>query len=511
MRRQQVPTIQTPPARGQFLPQLALWVILALALVSGFYWATQGTPQSTSTSVHQGDARASDSHQSMATRPAPTSIDNMDNARWLRSKHKDTYNRLQDLSWIRDGLTDHEPTTAQDLLHLAGNDHQTLQGVLALHWVQDAITTSEAKAILGLVYLSYRAPETTRKLLTMPFLESVAEADALLIDGLHYSSQWNTLTAFMDHATIADGITDDEVIFAIAATLVRNPSHLDRMLTPGNATVETVQTATSRTPRLSISIVRTGVRKPTNSNAVVEDAIIYLEDTMDMALPTNHVILVLDDHAVPGDYSGINYGHGLAYLTRAEDGTDWNRDAFKMGMIHEVAHYFWQGNEQWLDEGVANTLEYAFGRTRGLTDMGTSKRRNCTLDSLEALSILRPNPDSPQYQCNYHLGEKLLLELRTTQGEEEFRTGLRNLHQLTTDLAANDEEAGIDQLRAAFQDQLTIVDRHWAGTPPPAHTARRYSPDIRLREAMKLNAHPEEPTTADHHGPHPRQEINSEP
>ena len=31
----------------------------------------------------------------------------------------------------------------------------------------------------------------------------------------------------------------------------------------------------------------------------------------------------------------------------------------QQGLAHEVAHYYWRGNEDWIDEGLANTIEYS--------------------------------------------------------------------------------------------------------------------------------------------------------
>ena len=206
-----------------------------------------------------------DDKESNTPLTVPTNIDKMENADWLRSRHGGTYKTIKNLPWVKDGLTVEEAEAAQNLIHMGVNDHETLERVLELQWTGDRITSPEAKAIRWLMYLSSRDKGTSRKLAAMPFLGSVAEADALLIAGLHGRWHRGTLPEFMNHPTVADGITDNETVFAVAATIIDDGSQLARVLNPGSATVETIQTASSRTPNLSISIVRAGTRRVTDS------------------------------------------------------------------------------------------------------------------------------------------------------------------------------------------------------------------------------------------------------
>ena len=397
----------------------------------------------------------------------PTNIDKMENADWLRGRHGGTYKTIKNLQWVKDGLTGEEAKAAQNLIHMAVNDHETLERVLALQWTEDHITSPESKAIQKLMYLSYRDKEATRKVAEMPFLESVTEADALLIDGLHGRWHRGTLSGFMNHPTVADGITDNETVFAVAGTIIDDNSQLGRVLNPGSATVETVQTASSRTPNLSISIVRAGTRRVTDSSKTVEEAVKYVEEAMGLALPTNHVIVLLDDTGVIADFAGVNYGQAIAYLRKGEDGTDWDRAAFRKGMVHEVAHYFWRGSEDWIDEGMSNTIEYGFGRDQGLPmDLITTKQKTCTVTTLQELSRLDPGHESPQFHCNYYLGEKLFFELQQSKGKQKFQEGSQKLYKMALAFAEDDETAGIEEVRKAFGEESPVIAKHWTGRQP---------------------------------------------
>ena len=367
-----------------------------------------------------------------------------------------------------------EATTTQDLLYMAAADHDTLKAVLSLQWTQDSITPPEAKAISGLRALAHRDADITKMITAMPFLESVAEEDALLIDAPHSAWHRNTLNDFVTHPTIADGITDTETIRAVAATTINDTAQIHRLLNPGSAIVETIQTSTPRTPDLNISVVRAGTRRATDTSILVEEAVGYVEDFMNLPLPTNHVILLLDDTGVTTGFAGVNYGQAIAYLRKGEDGTEWERAAFRKGMVHEVAHYFWRGAENWLDEGMAELIEHNYALETGLPPaMVQSKKGSCTLKTLAQLSALDLPHSHPEHRCNYHLGSALFIDLQTELGPTQFKLGAQQLYRLLEILYVRDDKAGIKEVEAAFPQNKHISATHWNGIaiPPPTAAA----------------------------------------
>ena len=438
----------------------------------GNHQNTAGNPLATSTAAPTAARPIPNTKTIPPTRTIPTELSEMENADWLRSRHGGTYKTLKNLAWLRDGLTKNEAETAQNLLYMAANDHETLKKALDLQWVKDDINRAEAKATRHLMYLSYRDKAASRKLTEMPFLSSITESDALLISGLHGRAHRGTLSEFMTHPTIADGITDDETVLATAVTTIDDQAYMNSLLYPGNATVETIRTSSPRTAILTISIVRAGTRRVTDSSVIVEEAVEYVEDFMEMPLPTNHVIVLLDDTGVTENFAGTNYGEAIAYLRKGEDGSDWDRAAFMLGMVHEVAHYFWRGSEDWIDEGMANTIEHRFGIDRGLPrQMFTTERKGCSVNTLEELSNLDPNKQNEQFQCNYYLGEKLFLDLQNAMTPAAFQQAINSLYQKSLVLREKDRTAGIQQVREAFQAHNDIVQKHWDGTLTPVAKA----------------------------------------
>ena len=423
------------------------------------------------------------------TRIIPTDLDKMRNADWLRSRHSGTHKAIKELRWVKDGLTRQEAETVQDLLYMAVNDHETLKRVLGLQWVKDDINGSEAKATRNLMYLSYRDQSASRNLTEMPFLGSITESDALLISGLHGRAHRGTLAEFMSHPTIADGITDDETVLATAVTTIDDQAYMNSLLHPGNATVETIQTSSSRTPNLNISIVRAGTRRVTDSSVIVEEAVEYVEDFTGMALPTNHVIVLLDDSGVYKGFAGVNYGEAIAYLRSGEDGSDWDRAAFMLGMVHEVAHYFWRYGEDWINEGMANTIEHNFGRSIGLPrELTATQPKGCTLRTLEELSRANPGRESPQHQCYYYLGEKLFTDLYNELGPDIFRTKTQELLKLSQIIwEEGDREAGIEAVAQAFGESPTIT-KHWTGIAPTPRAMAAPTPTVMMPSATTPTA-----------------------
>ena len=329
--------------------------------------------------------------------------------------------------------------------------------------------TPQEEADRYLSYISATNRQAAGSIRRMPFMKSIDSTDVLLLKGLYYQEHQGSLGVFLNHPTVDDGITDDETTLVTAVTTSRDIEQIKRLLSPGNATVETIRTSSARTPNLSISIVRAGERRATNTSLIIEEAVGYVENAMGMALPTDHVILLLDDTGVTQNFAGVNYGQAIAYLRKGEDGDDWQRAAFTKGMAHEVAHYFWRGNEDWLDEGIANTIEQNYGRDKGLPpQMMVTEQKGCTVTTLQALSEMAPEQQSSQFQCNYYLGERLFLDLQNALGREEFSNRAKQLYEITKPLREENEKAGLLEIQQMFGDLAHVVEKHWTGKAPAA-------------------------------------------
>ena len=386
------------------------------------------------------------------------------NREWLKYHHRSTYDAVANLPWVSDGLTQEEAKTVEGMFFIGVSEIANLQSLLELRWVQDSISPQENELIQWVRYLNGRNPETTGKIIRMPFLATVEETDVLLLDGLHRRATEGTLNRFLQQSTIIDGITQDEVVLATAATTLDDVDHTAQVLTPRTTTVETFQAASARTPNLRISIVRTKAARNAETVSIVQDSVRFVEDVMDLPLPTNHVILLLDDLSLKKGYAGTNFGYAIVYRKEAANGNDQDQAAFEQGMAHEVAHYFWTGNQNWVDEGIADTIEANLSAYAGHPpNMWADRSHRCPIKTLEELAKINPSDQDSRYICNYVLGEGLFLELQDQFGKEQFKNRLRTLYRISLSLREQRQEAGIDQVRRAFGNQTGSITKHWTG------------------------------------------------
>ena len=181
---------------------------------------------------------------------------------------------------------------------------------------------------------------------------------------------------------------------------------------------------------LSISRTRPGAARTMD---LLEHAVRTAEDLMGRPFPVRYVALRFDE-AVADSYTGINFGTHSAILPRYDTpGESGQPDAAGRIIAHEVAHYYWNRGEIWLDEGAAEFMgayselartgaplepdNYPCGSARGIGE-------------LEAREYTR---DAPGYVCNYALGERLFLDLYRALGEDAFRRGFRKLNDLVAE------------------------------------------------------------------------------
>ena len=441
------------------------------------YWTTEKTPtldEYQAASIPTWDTTGLIDPTTIPALRFDGKLENLTNAPWMKQVHSDTYKAVENLPWVKDELTDQEAKIVEDLFYIAAENHLNLQSLMKLSWLQDDISKNEAETVHQIHRLNN---DTTRRVINMPFLKSIVTTDVLALRGLNYQEQIGSLSTILNHPDLADGITDDDTILVTAATASSNIQQINLILTPGGATVEYAQESTQRTPRLSISIVRAGDRRATDTSFIIKHAVKFVENAMNLPLPTNHVILLLDDTGVTTGYAGTNYGQAIAYLRKGEDGTDWDNAGFRGGMVHEVAHYFWTGNESWLDEGIADTITHNYVRDVGLPkEMMLNERGDCSLNTLQELSAMDPKSSNPQFKCSYYLGQRLFLELQNLEGEQEFSDRLIALYNMSQSIQENDDEAGLAEVQAAFSQQQDIIAKHWTGKVPDTVTTSRPTP-----------------------------------
>ena len=348
------------------------------------------------------------------------------NLRWLEYHHPDLYRQIGELPWVADGLIDLEKEIIDYLLYVDS----------------DPFDVSVLEALIP-----------------MPFLQASDSTDLLALRSMERLAYAGAITPLLEHAAFLDGISEDETVLVVAAgsTYDDDQFEISRMLHPGYATVEAGASETG----VQLSIVRTGSTPQAWTIESLASAVEFVEQIMLDELPVGHVVLLLSNKALGPDDAGVNYGWAIGSSPDYEQDKDSEEGEFLQATLaHEVAHYFWLGNVDWIDEGLAATIELLYAQSIGLADQDIYHA--CTIQSLEDLSEQEVLTDEDRL-CDYRLGADLFLELRGNMTEAEFSQLLGEFYSLTREEQGQELIPGIETVRAAFPNHLGIVDKHWYG------------------------------------------------
>ena len=189
---------------------------------------------------------------------------------------------------------------------------------------------------------------------------------------------------------------------------------------------------------------------------LLEKSVQFVENFMGQKLPVQAVNLLFAEAVTP-NFVGTNYGSSIAISPEHEK----NPDHLQGSLTHEVAHYYWRGQQNWMDEGMSNLIEW-YQQYRE-NDAPANIAYPCSYaKNLKELETLNPPKSSPAFYCNYSLGERLFLDLLFTMEDQPFIEGARKLYQIATD---SDNEAGIQAVQRAFGD--TERTNNWYSSQNP--------------------------------------------
>ena len=442
-------------------------IVLLLAII-GFgayaYWQIdRGTPGNVPgyewvVANLNGDAGGSTAGQSAsapaASRPSATpwraaaprtgSFDySTQNIRWARQSHPDLYQSITRLPWAGDGVDDTDKTAIDEILYIAVRDAAVAKAVVAMPFLQtrDAASLHALESVNDLLRAGNAAP---------------------LVNSRIYQA----------------GITGEWTPVVAAAGTVAEPDAVAEYL-DGQVTVQQESYETDYTANLAVTIVRpAGSAAGRVDPGLIAQSVRLAENIMRMPLPTANVIVVVDDRAATGGFSGTN--HGFAIGLEQESETKSPERLLNI-LVHEVAHYWWNSNADWIDEGVADTIAATASTQQGHTFAANPNRRqDCAAINISEIGDA-PRSYRGQFYCNYYLGEKLFRAIQDAAAPDDFIAGLQRLYQLSreqpTPRTQDDYRAGIAQVRAAFPDYAAIIEQHWNGDLNAPH---RWDPDDNL-------------------------------
>lgn len=440
----------------------------------------------------------------------PSLLRQFQNGGWLEQEDPRLASSMNELGWVKDGIDDIESAVIQDFLYIAFTSRPATSSIVSSAWVQDGIDGVEAEAIrwlknIGsaevvslvvslawvqdgmeeieveaieqLSYLSNRNAEAALRIVGMPFVRTIEPPDISAIESLGQLAAFRTetLARVMTHPTVRDGISDDWAV--IVATLngvaKTNPGLIDVLLDSSRVTLEYRPIALPRAGDVDLFIIRTGPGA-TRSMDLLEQSVRGAEEFMSAPLPTRFVG-VLYEAAVPGYAAGTNFGSHIAILPKF-DVDDDSLEAERAGatIAHEVAHYYWNENADWVDEGAAELMARLVDGARTGQPLAVTRPPCAYASSLRDLENLGVSRGDIEFGCNYSLGERLFVDLYRTQGHEIFRQGFRDLY-LASEVEDDDETVrgtpvGVEHIREAFRSvdglENAVISRWYEGSVP---------------------------------------------
>ena len=343
---------------------------------------------------------------------------------------------------------------------------EVASSVVSLVWFADGINEVEVKAIVELSYLANGDAGAALRIVGMPFLETIEPPDISAITSLRLLAAYRpeTFVGVMSHTALSDGITDDValIVSTLNGVAKTNPGLVDVLLDPSKVSLEQRNITLPLTGDVVLFIIRTGPGAATSMD-LLEHSVRGVEKFMGLPLPTNYVGLLYED-AVSGNAAGTNFGTHIAILPKY-DIDDGSREAefASSNNAHEVAHYYWSGNGDWVDEGAAEFLASVIDGARTGRPIAVSNPPCGHAGSLAELESLGISKGDLEFRCNYSLGERLFVDLYRSLGHERFRQGFRALY-LASEIEDEVDDrrgtsVGIEHIREAFRSERRIGER----------------------------------------------------
>ena len=360
---------------------------------------------------------------------------------------------IQELSWVSDGVTGFEVGMVDWLVWTAIDYGEVFDRVVLMAWLRDGVTEQEIQVLKHLFYLAVSDANSALWLCGQPFLETVEYADAPAVESLarvYYTSP-EQAALIQGLLLTTGGVTDDWApVLAMTWPVAQfSPHLLERLYDPAVVDIYTKRVNLRPGEETLMAVVR--IEPGAGQTLELMESIVKeVEGLMGRPLPLDYVGVLFADAVAPGTI-GINYGTGMVIEPRL-DIPEFGEETEKLHIVlaHEVAHYWWNRNENWIDEGMAEFLAAAsYGHPDGRDY--PFLRSPCA--QARSLSELPPEPRE-SILCDYSLGQRMFFSLYRVLGEEEFYESARRLYdQSRADMAHRSLEgtpSGATEVREAF-------------------------------------------------------------
>ena len=426
-----------------------------------------------------------------ATPAYATAWANLPNVPWLEQNRPALAAAIKSLPWVVDGIAEPEREAVEELVQLATFYEAVFADLIGKPWVKDALGDPEVAVVQNLRWLAREDESAALRLVSMPFLNEVEPSDGVAMRSLWLLAHFNArdYQRVMSHPTLRAGISDDwaKIVAVLSGVSRTNPRLISVLLDPDRVTLEQRSITLPEAGTVDLAIIRTGPRS-VRSMDLLEHAVSHAEAFMAEPFPTGYVALLFEN-AVAGSSVGTNFSTHIAVRPQYDvDDGSYAAESVPHTIAHEVAHYYWSGNRDWVDEGAADFMA-SIAESARTGQLAETNNPPCgdvrTIKDLEGLNAAR---GSDAFECNYSLGERLFGDLYRGLGDARFREGFRNLYLLSQvegdDDAQADTQVGISELKEALSTGAdraaplvdVIVARWYEGTEPYDASARDTTP-----------------------------------
>ena len=159
------------------------------------------------------------------------------------------------------------------------------------------------------------------------------------------------------------------------------------------------------------------------------------------------MVSVLFSDSVRPSYAGNNLGTSITVRPQYE-----RENEILPGILaHEAAHYYWSGNQDWIDEGMSNLIKTYHRWQRTGIPMTASIYPCPHLSNIQQLERIDLGKNKDAISCSYSLGERIFLNIWRELGNVSFREGSQRLYEKTKTGGAN-----IEDVRAAWNKSETV-------------------------------------------------------
>ena len=309
-------------------------------------------------------------------------------------------------------------------------------------WTKDGVSHDEQPTMRALDALRYDDNELYNLIIGMPFLQRHDHHDATALNSLSYIAYNDRKTAvgLIDAEHLSEGITEEtapRISLAYAETLYGGDP--TQIMSPQRLAI-TSRDITVSGATATIAVAHPHTADPSRALDAIEEAVKRLTAYMGELPPETRHFIVNYAGVIPSVAQGANMGPSITMQSRHinDGGHKWLR--------HELAHHWFNSNEPWVEEGIAELLADVTAHEQPPQQVPTPS--GCRGGS--RISAMSQRTDAVPPLCLYRLSHAVFADLYNSLGPEAFQNVVTSLYHLSK--GRYGVPLNIRRIRDAFAD-----------------------------------------------------------